>query len=49
MDEATGLTRKSNIAMNISGEAKMAANQQMLQGMKASSTIQGNTVVELIK
>ncbi len=49
VDEATGLTRKSNIAMNFSGVVRMEANQQMPEGMTMPMTITGNAVVELIK
>ncbi len=49
VDEKTGLTQKSNIAMNFSGIIKMEANEQMPQGMTMPMTIKGNAVVELIK
>jgi hypothetical protein len=49
VDEKTGLTRKSNIAMNFSGVMRMEANQQMPEGMTMPMTITGNAVVELIK
>ncbi len=49
VDEKTGLTRKSNIAMNFSGVIRMEANQQMPQGTTIPMTIVGNAVVELIK
>jgi len=49
INEATGLTHRSNTTMNLSSETKMAANQRMPQGMKILMTIQGNEVVELIK
>ena len=49
VDENTGLTRKSNIAMNFSGVIKMEANEQMPQGMTMPMTIKGDAVVELIK
>jgi hypothetical protein len=49
VDEKTGLTRKSNIAMNFSGVMRMEANQQMPEGMTMPMTIVGNAVVELIK
>lgn len=49
VDEATGLTRKSNIKMNFSGVVKMEANPQMPQGTTIPMTIAGDAVVELIK
>ena len=49
VDEKTGLTRKSNIAMNFSGVIKVEANPQMPEGMTIPMTIVGNAVVELIK
>jgi hypothetical protein len=49
VDEKTGLTRKSNIAMNFSGVIKVEANPQMPQGTTIPMTIVGNAVVELIK
>ncbi|MDD5135344.1 MAG: DUF6263 family protein [Phycisphaerae bacterium] len=49
VDEATGLTRKSNIKMNFSGVVKMEANSQMPEGMTIPMTIAGDAVVELIK
>jgi len=49
VDEKTGLTRKSNIAMNFSGVMRMEVNQQMPEGMTMPMTIVGNAVVELIK
>jgi hypothetical protein len=49
VDEKTGLTRKSNIAMNFSGVVRMGANPQMPEGMTMPITIVGNAVVELIK
>jgi len=49
VDEATGLTRKSNVAMNFSGVMRVEANQQMPDGMTMPMTITGNAVVELIK
>jgi hypothetical protein len=49
VDEATGLTRKSNIKMNFSGVVKMEANPQMPEGMTMPMTMTGDAVVELIK
>jgi hypothetical protein len=49
VDEATGLTRKSNIKMNFSGVLKTEANPQMPEGMTMPMTIAGDAVVELIK
>jgi hypothetical protein len=49
VDEKTGLTRKSNVTMNLSGIIRMEANEQMPQGMTMPMTIKGDVVVELIK
>ncbi|MGA2915402.1 MAG: DUF6263 family protein [Sedimentisphaerales bacterium] len=49
VDEKTGLTKKSDMTMNLSGVTKMGANPQMPDGMTMPMTIQGNAVVELIK
>jgi hypothetical protein len=49
VDEKTGLTRKSNITMNLSGVMRMEANEQMPEGMTMPMTIKGDAVVELIK
>jgi hypothetical protein len=49
VDEKTGLTRKSNIAMNFSGVVRMEANPQKPQPMTIPMTIVGNAVIELIK
>lgn len=49
VDEKTGLTRKSNIAMNFSGVMKTGGNPQMPDGMTMPMTITGNAVIELIK
>jgi hypothetical protein len=49
VDEKTGLTRKGNITINLSGIIRMEANQQMPEGMTIPMTIKGNAVVELVK
>jgi hypothetical protein len=49
VEEKTGLTRKSNMTMNLSGIIRMEANEQMPQGMTIPMTIKGDAVVELIK
>ncbi len=49
VDEKTGLTRKGNITINLSGIIRMEANQQSPEGMTIPMTIKGNAVVELVK
>jgi len=49
VEEKTGLTRKSSIAMNFSGVMRMEASPQMPEGMTTPMTIVGNAVVELVK
>ena len=49
VEEKTGLTRKSNMTMNLSGIIRMEANEQMPQAMTIPMTIKGDAVVELIK
>jgi hypothetical protein len=49
VEEATGWTKKSAVTMTFSGIIKMAANEQMPQGLTIPMTISGTVTVEPIK
>ena len=49
VDEVTGWALRSNTTMNFTGVVKMAANEQMPQGMTIPMTINGTVKVETIE
>ncbi|MEN6384882.1 MAG: DUF6263 family protein [Phycisphaerales bacterium] len=49
VDEATGMTIKSNINTNFSGVIKMQATPQMPDGLTIPMTMKGTATVEMIK